>query len=107
VANATVKERKSIAAYIYKRAASLQSAWPAIENEEILQTTFDERVHSISLGPTPITEANLYAKANMYLPFLYTVLTYMDNQVHILEPVPQDFATKGYVHRKLHEVSYL
>ena len=107
VANATVKKRKSIAAYIYKRAASLQSTWPDIENEEILQNTFDERVRSISLGPTPITEANLYAKANMYLPFLYTVLTYMDNQVHILEPVPQDFATKGYVHRKLREVSYL
>ncbi|CAO3659864.1 unnamed protein product [Umbelopsis vinacea] len=35
VANATVKERKSIAAYIYKRAASLQSTWPDIENEEI------------------------------------------------------------------------
>jgi hypothetical protein len=43
----------------------------------------------------------------MYLPFLYTVLTYMDNQVYILEPVPQDFATKGYVHRKLHAVNYL
>jgi hypothetical protein len=40
----------------------------------------------------------------MYLLFLYTVLTYMDNQVHILGLVPQDFATKGYVHRKLHEV---
>src|ERR1700733_9431775 len=51
VANATVKERKSIAAYIYKRAASLQSTWPDIENEEILQNTFDERVRSISLGP--------------------------------------------------------
>jgi hypothetical protein len=69
--------------------------------------TFDERVRSISLGPTPITEANLYAKASMYLPFLYTVLTYIDNQVHILEPVPQDFARTGYVRRELHEVSYL
>jgi hypothetical protein len=37
VANATVKERKSIAAYIYKRAASLQSTWRDIENEEILR----------------------------------------------------------------------
>jgi hypothetical protein len=91
----------------YKRAAALQFAWRDIANEEILQNTFDERVRSISLGPTPITEANLYAKANMYLPFLYTVLTYMDNQVHILDPVPQDFATKGYVRRELHEISYL
>jgi len=75
-------------------------------NEEILQNTFDECVRSISLRPTPITEASLYAMANMYLPLLYNVLAYVDKQVHILEPLPQGFDTKGYVHRKLHKVSY-
>jgi hypothetical protein len=43
VANVSIKERRSIATYLYKRAVSLDSTWPHIDNEEILQNTFDER----------------------------------------------------------------
>lgn len=107
VADATVQERKSIAAYMYKRAASLECTWPEVENEHILESTFDERARSISLGPTPVTEASLYSQPHLYLPFMYQVMAYMDNQVHILEPVPQNFASKAYVHRQLKEVSQL
>jgi hypothetical protein len=107
VADATVQERKSIAAYMYKRAASLECTWPEVENEHILESTFDERARSISLGPTPVTEASLYSQPHLYLPFMYQVMVYMDNQVHILEPVPQNFASKAYVHPQLKEVSQL
>jgi hypothetical protein len=107
VADATVQERKSIAAYMYKRAASLECTWPEVENEHILESTFDERARSISLGPTPVTEASLYSQPHLYLPFMYQVMAYMDNQVHILEPVPQNFASIAYVHRQLKEVSQL
>jgi hypothetical protein len=107
VADVTVKERRSIASYLYKRVASLEPTWPDIDNDELLQSTFDERAHSIHLGPTPVSEANLFAKPHTYLPFLHTVLTYMENVVHILEPTPQNFVSKGYIYRKLQEVYYL
>jgi hypothetical protein len=94
VASVSIKERRSIATYLYKRAASLDSTWPHIDNEEILHDTFDARARSINLGPTPITEADLYANPQLYLPFLYTVLTYMENVVHILEPTPQNLFRK-------------
>lgn len=104
VGNATVKERKSIAGYLFKRAASLEATWPDIESHEILQSTFDERALTLELGPTPVTETALFASPHAFLPFLYTALTYMDNQIHILEPIPQNFVSKGYIHRKLKEV---
>jgi hypothetical protein len=101
-------QRTKIYCCVYLQASSLTAIYMAgYRKWRNFENTFDERVLSISLGTTPITEANFYAKANMYLPFLYTVLTYMDNRVYILEPVPQNFATKRYVHRKLHVVNYL
>jgi hypothetical protein len=104
-ANASVRERKSLAEYIYKRAASLEAAWPEVESSEILRSTYDDRAASLELGPTPITEASLFASPHSFLPFLHVVLEYMDNQVHVLEPAPQNFVSKGYIFRKLNEVS--
>ena len=52
-----------------------------------------------------MTEANLFAQPHMYIPFLYSVLEYLDNVVHIAEPSPQTFASKGFIHRKVKEVS--
>ncbi|CAO3682968.1 unnamed protein product [Umbelopsis ramanniana] len=103
-ANATVKERKSLAEYLYKRATSVEAAWPDVESNEILRSTYDGRAASIELGPTPITEASLFASPHAFLPFLNTVLEYMDNQVHVLESAPQTFASKGYIFRKLNEI---
>ena len=103
-ANATVKEIKSLSEYLYKQAASLEAAWPDVESNEILRSTYDNRAASMELGPTPITEASLFASPHAFLPFLNTVLAYMDNQVHVLEPAPQNFASKGYLFRKLKEV---
>ena len=41
VADVTVKERRSIASYLYKRVASLEPTWPDIDNDELLQSTFE------------------------------------------------------------------
>jgi hypothetical protein len=60
--------------------------------DECLQVQFDERAQSMGLGPTPVTDANLFASQHTYLPCMHTVLTDIENQVvRIMEPTPRIF----------------
>jgi len=103
--NASVKERKKLAEYMYKRAASQQAEWPVVEDHSISRAAMDARAMAEQLGPTPITEESLSAHANLYLPWLAKVLDYVERRVVIQEPRPQNFVSKQYVHRNIKQVS--
>jgi hypothetical protein len=60
---------------------------------------------TVDMGPRPITEASLQAHTSEYLPWLYEVLGRLEQPTPIREPEPQQFASKGYIHRNLKEVS--
>jgi hypothetical protein len=105
LATASVKERRSVAKYMYQRAAGLQADWPELEDTTISHAMIDVRTFTLQLGPTPITEASLSGRANLYMPWMATVLAYMERRVLVQEPVPQRYASKQYVYRNLKEVS--
>jgi hypothetical protein len=104
--NASVKERKVVAEYMYRRAASLQAEWPTLEDNSISRARIDFRALTVQLGPTPVTEESLSAHANLYVPWMTNVLEYMERRIIVQEPHPQDYASKQYIHRNLKEVSY-
>ena len=105
LATASVQERRAIATYIYQLAAGLQAQWPEIENTSISRAMINVRTFTLQLGPTPITETSLAAHAKLYMPWLHSVLTYMERRVLVREPVSQKYASKQYIHRNMEEVS--
>ena len=105
LATASVQERRAIATYIYQLAAGLQAQWPEIANASISRAMINVRTFTLQLGPTPITETSLAAHANLYMPWLHSVLTYMERRVLVREPVSQKYASKQYIHRNMEEVS--
>jgi hypothetical protein len=99
-----VSSRRKIAQYAYDRAASGEGTWPNIDSP-VESRLIDEYVSNIQLGPTPVTIASLEAHPNEYLPWMYQVLQRLEARVLIQEPVPQIYASRAYIHRKLKEVS--
>lgn len=100
----TVANRKKLAAFIYKKAASQDAKWPELDantDRRKIETFAKE----IDLGPTPISDSNLAAYPHHYLPWLYKVLQRFEQPISIKEPEPQKYVSKAYVHRKLKEVS--
>jgi hypothetical protein len=102
-----VKERRFVAEYMYKRAAGLPAEWPTLEDTSISRAMIDIRTFTLQLGPTPVTEASLAANANQYMPWMLSILHYMERRVLVQEPQPQRFASKGYIFRNLKDVSEL
>jgi hypothetical protein len=94
-----------LAKYAYDRAATGEGNWPVIHHNPFGQGYIDNFGAAIDLGPTPITTASLEAHGNEYLPWLFQVLQRLEARVFIQEPVPQRYASRAYVHRKLKEVS--
>ena len=101
----SVASRRKFALYAYNKAATGEGNWPTIRGNPLEQALIDNFVSTIDLGPTPVTIQSLEAHGNQYLPWLYQVLQRLESRVIIQEPVPQDFASKSFVHRKLKEVS--
>jgi len=102
-----VKDRRLVAQYLYKRAAGLPAEWSALEDASVSRSMIDTRTFTLQLGPTPVTEPSLAAHASQYIPWLFTILQYMERRVLVQEPEPQNFASKGYIFRKLKDVSEL
>jgi hypothetical protein len=100
----SVSNRKSLATFIYKTAASQDADWPVIE-AEIDKPKIDAFATEIDLGPTPISDPKLASYPHHYLPWLHKVLQRLEQPTAIKEPEPQKHVSKGYVHRKLKEVS--
>jgi hypothetical protein len=101
----SVANRRRLAKYAYDRAATGEGNWPVIDDNPFGQDCIDNFAAAIDLGPTPVTTATLEAQGNLYLPWLYQVLQRLEARVFIQEPVPQRYASRAYVHRKLKEVS--
>lgn len=100
----SVANRRKIAKYAYDRAATGEGNWPTIPDNPFESEHIDNFVATIDLGPTPVTAASLEAHGNEYLPWLFQVLQRLEARVLIQEPVPQNHASRAYIHRKLKEV---
>jgi hypothetical protein len=100
-----VKDRKTLASYAYSRAAGLDATGPRDQDLAEAKRTVEGFATTVNMGPTPITEARLSADYHLYIPFLYSVLQRIEQRQPILEPQNQNFASKGYIFRKLNEVS--
>ena len=96
----SVASRRRFAKYAYEKAATGEGQWPTIRNNPFEQALIDNFVSTVDLGPTPVTIQSLEAHGNQYLPWLYQVLQRLESRVIIQEPVPQDFASISFVHRK-------
>jgi hypothetical protein len=104
-AEVSIKDRKKLAKYCYGKAARIDYHWPNELESEVLRSRVDSFALSINMGgPLPITDTSLSANAHEYLPWLYQVLQRLEQKVFIKEPVPQTFASRAYVRRKLQEV---
>ncbi|CAO3663551.1 unnamed protein product [Umbelopsis ramanniana] len=103
LAGVSVASRRKFAAYAYNKSATGEGNWPTIRDNPFGQDLIDNFVSTIDLGPTPVTIQSLEAHGNQYLPWLYQVLQRLESRVIIQELVPQDFASKSYIHRKLKE----
>jgi hypothetical protein len=101
----SVANRRRLAKYAYDRAATGEGNGPVIHDNPFGQDYIDNFAAAIDLGPTPVTTATLEAQGNLYLPWLYQVLQRLEARVFIQEPVPQRYASRAYVHRKLKDVS--
>jgi hypothetical protein len=103
--NTKVSEKRALAQYAYKKAAGLDATGP--QDPELADMTIfvEEFASTIYLGPTPVTDESLSANCHLYLPWLYTVLQRLEQRTSIREPQDQIFASKGYIHRKVTEVS--
>lgn len=99
----SVANKKLLATYIYRTAASQDATWPDIE-PAIDKSKIGSFAAEIDLGPKPITEPKLAANPHHYLPWLYKILKRLEKLTIIKEPEPQRHVSKAYVHRKLREV---
>jgi ribosomal protein L32 len=104
--NVSVANKRLMASYAYKKAATLEAVWPKMRNVTIPQARIDQFAtnEAINLGPLPVTDASLSAKPSNYLPWLFQVLRRLEQRVLIQEATPQDFVSKGFVHRRINEV---
>ena len=101
----SASNRRKIAKYAYEKASAGEGNWPNIRGNPIECSRIDNFVSTVDLGPTPVTPESLYAHPHEYLPWLFQVLRHLEARVTVQEPVPQAYASKGYIHRKLKDVS--
>jgi hypothetical protein len=101
----SVANRRKIAKYAYEKASAGEGTWPNIRGNPIECSRIDNFVSTVDLAPTPVTPESLYAHPHEYLPWLFQVLRRLEARVTVQEPVPQAYASKGYIHRKLKDVS--
>ena len=104
-ADVPVKDRKKLAKYCYGKAAQTNYEWPTGLESEVQRSSMGSFASSVNMGgPLPVTDSSLSADAHKYLPWLYQVLQRLEQKVFIKEPMPQQFASRAYVRRKLQEV---
>jgi hypothetical protein len=109
LADSNVQARKSLAKYAFRKAAGLPVLEPQTPERQTPAATkrrVEQCAQSVNLGPMPINEAALSANPHLYMPWLYTALQRLEARPpSIQEPIAQNFASKGYIHRMLKEAS--
>jgi hypothetical protein len=90
--------------YAYEKAAAASPEWPTKLKISVSKTSIDTYASTVQLGPTPINDSSLSAKAHLYLPWMFKVLQRLEQKVFIQEPKAQSYVTRGYIYRHLKEV---
>ncbi|KAG0179147.1 hypothetical protein DFQ29_002459 [Apophysomyces sp. BC1021] len=103
----TVAERKAVAQHVYNQVAEIStetSKWPSlVKDDEILKKAAKRIITSLCFGPGPITDVELNATPHLYIPWMYTILQRLEQNIFIQEEQPQDHVSAAYVHRNVHE----
>ncbi|KAG0184736.1 hypothetical protein DFQ28_010641 [Apophysomyces sp. BC1034] len=106
----TVAERKAVAQHVYNQVAEIStetSKWPSlVKDDEILKKAAKRIITSLCFGPGPITDVELNATPHLYIPWMYTILQRLEQNIFIQEEQPQDHVSAAYVHRNVHEVTF-
>ena len=102
--NSSVNERKRLSQYAYDTAAAASPEWPTTLKTSVSKASIDTYASTVQLGPTPINDSSLSAKAHLYLPWMFKVLQRLEQKVFIKEPKAQSYVTRGYIYRHLKEV---
>ncbi|KAG0169462.1 hypothetical protein DFQ30_003588 [Apophysomyces sp. BC1015] len=104
----TVAERKAVAQHVYNQVAEIStetSKWPSlVKDDEILKKAAKRIITSLCFGPGPITDVELNATPHLYIPWMYTILQRLEQNIFIQEEQPQDHVSAAYVHRNVHEL---
>jgi len=101
--NVANKDLKRLATFVYEKRAGATRSWPpSVEKVDGLEAVVDGVANGIHLGPTPVTEAALFARPHEYLPFFYNVLEFLEATTHSArEPVPKTNPPLTWVKRKM------
>ncbi|CEI90907.1 hypothetical protein RMCBS344292_05216 [Rhizopus microsporus] len=111
--NLTVKQCKPLAKHIFQQKINPKSAWPStvdrIERYETIVNNFLSfwSTYGASNDADVPSEANLYAKPQCYMKWLYFIQKEMKQKKLIQEMKAQDKALSSYVHRKLQELPFV
>jgi hypothetical protein len=101
----TVHNRRILARYAYNRASRNDAATgPRDASFAALKTRVERIAQQVNLGPTPVTDEVLSTTPHLYIPWLHTVLSRLEQRTSTREPTPQNFVSKGFVHRNIPEV---
>ena len=98
------KDLKKLAFYIYGKQAGMNRSWPSsVEKVDGLEALVIEICGKIDLGPTPVTEATLFARPQEYMPFLFRVLRFLETKMtgcQTQEPTGKTSPPLSWVRRK-------
>ncbi|KAG0177896.1 hypothetical protein DFQ28_004066, partial [Apophysomyces sp. BC1034] len=108
--SSTVKDRKTMAEYVYNKAFGTDHQWPtAVEKNKNATDVASSLIHSLHMhvGEQAIDDSLLNAQPHLFLPWLYLVLERFETKIAITEPTPQKHVSLAYVHRKVADLCYM